>query len=416
MSTFGSEEIRKAYEARRVAVAALQGFDSEIGERALTAEEVVTIGKMNEDIDARDAQVTRLMRDQELSERSATLDDLIGVQDDAGLRSVESGLTPIEAEARGLFLNRDHADARSSMTFGTDAAERATLARRDLSKLSAGAGANLVPTTLFGELYASLRENADSMFSLARNIVTPSGDAMNFPTVSTFSAAALIAEAGAVGESDPAFGLVTLDAYKYGLAIQVSTELEEDAAVPGMIPFIIEQAIAGIRRGVGAHLVTGTGSAQPNGIDNGTTISSIAVSTTPTADQLISIQHDIASPYRANASWLFNDATVAALRVLKDTTNQYIWAPGLGAGVSDTLLGSPVYTDAAVETAGVSKKVGIYGDINAGYLIRTVGNIRAERSTEFAFLNDLNTWRFLSRHDGDIIDNNAFTVIKNAAS
>ena len=76
---FNSVEIREAYEARRVAVAALQGFDSEIGERALTAEEVVTIARMNEDIDARDAQVSSLMRHQELSERSATLDALVGV-------------------------------------------------------------------------------------------------------------------------------------------------------------------------------------------------------------------------------------------------------------------------------------------------------------------------------------------------
>lgn len=413
---FNSVEIREAYEARRVAVAALQGFDSEIGERALTAEEVVTIARMNEDIDARDAKVSSLMRHQELSERSATLDALVAVQSDAGLTSADSGLTPIEEEARGLFLGRDHADARSTMSFGTDAAERANIARRDLTQLSAGAGGNLVPTSLFGELYAQLREGADSMFSLGRNIVTPGGDSMQFPTVSTFSAAALIAEAGTVGESDPAFGLVTLDAYKYGLSVQVSTELEEDSAVPGMIPFIIEQAIAGIRRGVGAHLVTGTGSSQPNGIDNGSTTSAIAINTYPTADQLIAIQHDIASPYRANASWLFNDAAVAELRVLKDTTNQYIWSPGIGAGVSDTLLGAPVYTDAAVEAKGTSKKVGIYGDIAAGYLIRTVGNIRAERSTEFAFLNDLNTWRFLSRHDGDIIDNNAFTVITTAAS
>jgi HK97 family phage major capsid protein len=416
MSDFNGESIRKAYESRRSAVEALRAFDAGIGERALTAEEVATIGVMNADVDALDETVQRLMRDQELSERSATLDALIGAQHDAGERSEVDSLTPIEREARQLFLGRDHDEARSTAEFSAPSSEIARLARRDLTAGTASAGGNLVPTTLFGELYSSLRENADSMFSLARDVVTTGGEQMGFPTVTTFSAAALIAEAGAVGESDPAFGLVNLDAYKYGMSIQISTELEEDNAVPGMLPWILEQAVSGIRRGVGAHLVTGTGSGQPNGIDNGTTISSIAVSTTPTADQLVAIQHDIASPYRQNASWLFNDATVSAIRLLKDTTNQYIWAPGLGAGVSDTLLGAPVYTDAAVETAGVSKKVGIYGDIKAGYLVRTVANIRAERSVDYAFLNDLNTWRFLSRHDGDIIDNSAFTVIKNAAS
>lgn len=413
---FNSVEIREAYEARRSAVAALQGFDSEIGERALTAEEVVTIARMNEDIDARDAQVSSLMRHQELSERSATLDALVGVQADAGLTSVESGLTPIEEEARGLFLGRDHADARSSIEFGTNAAQRGEIARRDLSGLSAGAGGNLTPTTLFAQLYAELREGATSMFSLATNIVTATGEGMQLPTVSAFSTAALIAEAGSVGESDPAFALVDLDAFKYGLSIQVSSELESDHAVPGMMPFVVAQAIDGIRRGVGAHLITGSGSSQPNGIDNGTTTSTVSGIVAPTADALIGIQHDIIAPYRANASWMFADATVASLRVLKDTTNQYIWAPGLGAGVSDTLLGAPVYTDASIAAVGANAKLGIYGDIAKGYVVRTVGNIRAERSTEYSFLNDLNTWRFLSRHDGEIIDHKAFTVLTNEAS
>jgi hypothetical protein len=48
--------------------------------------------------------------------------------------------------------------------------------------------------------------------------------------------------------------------------------------------------------------------------------------------------------------------------------------------------------------------------------VRTVGSIRAERSADYAWLNDLATWRFLGRFDGDIIDNNAFTVITNEAS
>ena len=416
MSNFNSSEIREAYEARRVAVAALQGFDSEIGERALTAEETVTIARMNEDIDARDAQVTGLMRHQELSERSATLDALVGVQADAGLTSVDSGLTPVEEEARGLFLGRDHADARSSMTFGTDAVQRGAIARRDLSGLSAGAGGNLTPTTLFETLYAELRDGATSMFSLATNMVTATGEQMQLPVASTFSTAALIAEAGAIGESDPAFGLVSLNSYKYGLSVQISNELENDSAVPGMMPFVIAQAIDGIRRGVGAHLVTGTGSAQPDGIDNGTTTSVIGGVIAPTADELIAIQHDIIGGYRSNASWLFNDSVVADLRVLKDTTNQYVWAPGLGAGTSDTLLGAPVYTDASVAGVGANAKIGIYGDIAKGYVVRTVGNIRAERSSEYDFLSDLNTWRFLSRHDGAIVDHKAFTVITCAAA
>jgi len=48
--------------------------------------------------------------------------------------------------------------------------------------------------------------------------------------------------------------------------------------------------------------------------------------------------------------------------------------------------------------------------------VRTVGGIRADVSPDFSFLNDLVTWRFIMRADGDIVDNNAFTVITDAAS
>jgi HK97 family phage major capsid protein len=75
-----------------------------------------------------------------------------------------------------------------------------------------------------------------------------------------------------------------------------------------------------------------------------------------------------------------------------------------------------VYTDNSLATIGANAKIGIYGDLKAGYLVRTVGGIRADVSPDFAFLNDLVTWRFIMRADGDIIDNNAFTVITDAAS
>ena len=78
-----------------------------------------------------------------------------------------------------------------------------------------------------------------------------------------------------MAESDPQFVTpnVTMNAYKYGLAIQVSPELEQDNAVPGALPWVVSQAVQGIRRGVGAALVTGDGSDKPNGIVNGSTTS-----------------------------------------------------------------------------------------------------------------------------------------------
>jgi len=421
MSNFNNEdkpvndEIRAAYEARMRAIDALRALDADIGDKPMSEEQRAQVETINAEVDTQDERIARGFRNQDLNEHSAKLDALIGVQTDAGQRS-EDGLTPIEREARVLLLGKDHPEARSSVEFNMAPGDMSKIARRDILAGTTGDGEELIPASLFGQLYVQLREGATSMFSLGRDVVTSSGEAMTFPTVTSFSSAAIIAEAGAVGESDPQFDTVTLNAYKYGLSIQVSSEFQADNAVPGAVPWIMDQAVQGMRRGVGAHLITGTGSAQPNGVDNGSTTSTVAGVVAPTADALIGITHDIASPYRSNAVWLFNDATVASMRVLKDTTNQYLWQPGMTAGAPNTLLGAPVYTDSSIAAVGANAKCGIYGDLKSGYLVRTVGGIRADISPDYAFLNDLITWRFLMRADGDIIDNNAFTVLTNEAS
>ena len=404
-------EAKTFYEKRRSAIEDLKAFVDEVGERDFTAEEQETYERMNADIDAYEAKVERAFRNEELNARSAELDAIIGVQHDRGERSEDDGLTPIEREAKALFLP----EARSA-TFEATAADISRLQRRDLLAGTATDGAELVPTTLFGQLYVQLRDGATSMFSLGRSVITPGGEQVDFPTVTTFSTAALVAEAAAISESDPQFATVALNAYKYGLAIQVSHELEADQAVPGALPWVIDQAVDGLRRGVGADLITGSGSSRPNGVDNGSTTSTIGGVDSPTADELIDAQHDIIAPYRQNAVWIFNDATIADIRKLKDADNQYIWQPGLMAGSPDMLLGAPVYTDASVAVAGANAALGIYGDLKRGYVVRTVANIRAERSSDYAFLNDLVTWRFIGRFDGEIIDNAAFTVLTNEAS
>ena len=412
-----NEEIRAAYDARRRAVEQLRSLDAEVGDNEPNEEQRASFAAINADIDKFDGKLDHHISEGKLDERSAYLDGLIGTQRDAGMVT-ENGLTPIEQEARDLFRPANSEGAQSRLEFSADAAERSRLMRRDLVAGVAGDGAELVPTSLFGELYVALREGAESMFSLGRNVITTGGEAMAFPSVSSFSAASLIAEGGAVGESDPQFVTpnVTMNAYKYGLAIQVSPELEQDNAVPGALPWVVSQAVQGIRRGVGAALVTGDGSDKPNGIVNGSTTSTATGVTYPTADNLLAAQHAVVSGYRPTATWMFNDDTILGIRLLKDSEGQYIWRPGLVAGSYDTLLGNPVVSDDNLATIGANAKIGVFGDISAGYLVRIVNTIRAERSDQYAWLNDLLTWRFLGRFDGEIIDNTAFTVITNEAA
>jgi HK97 family phage major capsid protein len=63
-----------------------------------------------------------------------------------------------------------------------------------------------------------------------------------------------------------------------------------------------------------------------------------------TADSVIALFYALNPRYRTNSKFAGNTVTQGHLRRLKDTTNQYLWQPGLQAGQPDTLLGRQIIT------------------------------------------------------------------------
>src|SRR6185369_15061421 len=63
-----------------------------------------------------------------------------------------------------------------------------------------------------------------------------------------------------------------------------------------------------------------------------------------TADGVIALFYQLNPRYRSNSKFAANTVTQGHLRRLKDTTNQYLWQPGLQAGQPDTLLGRQIIT------------------------------------------------------------------------
>jgi HK97 family phage major capsid protein len=80
-----------------------------------------------------------------------------------------------------------------------------------------------------------------------------------------------------------------------------------------------------------------------------------------------------------------------------------VWQPGLTAGVPDTILGKPLYTDPNMPAVGAAAKSVLFGDFST-YFVRQVEAIRFERSDDYAFNTDLITYRAILRGDGDQVD------------
>ena len=193
-------------------------------------------------------------------------------------------------------------------------------------------GGYLVPDEFERQLIEAL-EDENVFRTLATVITTASGD-RKIPIVSDKGEASWIDEEGTFPLSDDTFGQKSLGAYKVGTALKVSTELLNDAA------FDLE---AYISKEFGRRLGTkeeeafwvGDGKSKPTGIFNatdGAETGVTAASASVTFDDMLELYHSLKSPYRKNGTWAMNDATIKALRKVKDTTGQYIWQPSVVAG------------------------------------------------------------------------------------
>src|SRR5262249_58939504 len=91
-------------------------------------------------------------------------------------------------------------------------------------------------------------------------------------------------------------------------------------------------------------------------------------------DVLINLFYSVIAPYRASnaCAWLMRDATMANVRLLKDSTGQYVFQPSLVAGTPDTLLGKPLYSDPFMPAVALSAKSVAFGDLSP-YFVRLAG-------------------------------------------
>lgn len=382
---------------------------SAAGRTHLDGEDEKAYEARNARIDEIDVRVKQLDEAQKRSQEAAEAFERLVATPRTGPPAAAAGGT---MEARLRAFMRGEAGRTFDITptgsegppvFRQGAAE----ARNTLLKGTTTAGGFTVPTGFYNQLMAHLIEVSGIMMAAPTVWNTDSGESIQVPKTTAHSAAVIVAEAAAIPASDPAFGQVTLDAFKYGLLLQLSTELIDDTGVD-LLGYVAMQAGRALGNGVGTHFITGTGSAQPQGVAPVATVGvtgGTGVAGAFTADNLIDLHFSVIAPYRNSPScaWLMRDATLGAVRKLKDTTNQYLWQPSIQLGVPDTLLGKPVVTDPFVAAVGLSARSVLFGDFSQ-YFVRFVRGLRFERSDDFAFANDLVTYRALLRADGDLID------------
>ncbi len=317
----------------------------------LSAEDAETYEKMEADVVNLGKEIDRLERQAALDlELSRATSNAIRNNPNANIHEEKTGRASNEYVKAfwNAMRNKNGFEINNALQVGTDS-EGGFLAPDEFEKI----------------LIESLEEQ--KIFRQLANIITTSSGDKKIPVVAGKGTASWVDEEGIITESDDSFGQVSIGAYKLATMIKVSEELLNDSV------FNLESYIAKeFARRIGSKeeeaFFIGDGTGKPTGIFNATGGAQLGVTaasaTAITLDEIMDLFYSLKSPYRKNSVFVMNDATVKAIRKLKDGNGQYIWQPSITAGTPDTILNRPVKTSVYVPTIASAAKSIAFGDFS----------------------------------------------------
>lgn len=377
--------------------AILDGADAE--SRSITAEEEQKFDGIMADADALTSAVERESR-------------IAGF--DADLSETRTRVTKFEPTT-----GMDEVVANNVSPMGTDEYRQAfdrylrTGSRLEMRALEVGTaaeGGNIVDDAMGSEIV----KKADEMSfvrGLSRVISTNSDT--KIPIESTKVAAAIVAEEGAYGETDPAFGSTTLSSFKLSCLIKVSEELLFDSEF-NLQAYLAEAMGRAFGIAEDSYFLAGTGSGQPTGVIATSGVGGVTAgsATAITSDEIIDMYHAVSNEYRRGdrLAWAAADGTIKLIRKLKDGDNQYLWQPGLQAGQPETLMGVPIYANSSMPAAESGLKALTMCNFDYFY-IADRGSIGVQRLDELYAGNGYVGFRAYRRLDGALVQGAAGSVL-----
>lgn len=353
----------------------------------LSAEDDATYSKMEHDLDSLTNEIKRMERrdaiEAELNKPvnqpiTEALERAASIKPDKVGRASDAYKEDFDRHLRGKIL------VHNVLSEGVDAD-----------------GGYLVPEDFERNIVMALEEE-NVIRSLAKVITTQ--HERKIPVATGHSTAQWTAENAAYTESNPTFGQKQIDAFKLTDLCRVSVELLQDSAFD-IEDYLMKEFARAFGIAEEEAFCVGTGTNQPTGIftaNGGTVGVTAAANNAITADELISLVYALKSPYRRNAKFLMNDATISAIRKLKDLNGAYLWQPSLQAGQPDRLLGYDLYTSPYVPTMAAGALTVAFGDFK-NYWIGDRAGRTVQRLNELYATNGQIGYVATERVDGKVI-------------
>lgn len=367
--------------------------------RDMSPEEQSSFDKMTADVDALDAQIERQKKYATLTERSTA---------SVNVPVAESGTVTPGNEHRAAFVQYLRTGEARALTVGTDAN-----------------GGYLAPKELSSHLIKNVVEKSP-VRSMA-TVITTSGRSIQFVKRTGTPTGAWVAEGGAAGSTQSAYGVMEIPLHMARVYTDVSMELVNDTA------FDIEQQIVSdlaeeFARLEGNALVVGNGSGKPSGFAgsaSGITASISGSSGDFDADDLVDLLYGLKATYLQNATWAFSKTVLKKVRKMK-ANGEYIWSPGglgnvnnITQGLAPTLLDRPYLVVPDMPATGDADALSIaVGDFKAGYRVVTNpgGGLQILRDNFTQAANGLVRFHAFYRVGGAVVLPEAIALMQESAS
>lgn len=359
-----------------------------------------------------------------LQKRAAMLSDLEGMATEAKATAPQAHKTEAKRDFEGLgdFLNgvfqtkrRGVPDARVTsrrvrFTDEPTMGMKSGWEGKDLVENVGADGGFLVPQQYVEQLFMLsafgkyVRERALVIPMRGRQIIIPTLDQTGTSTdrSNLYGGVKMTwtEEATEKSETQPAFRQASLIAHKLAAVTQVSDELLADSfmSIETLLARMFSEAT------MNEHdwaFIQGTGAGMPLGIANVGSGATIAVPrAVANAISIADVFNMLTAFTGQSPIWLAHQSTMPEILGLAGpaANPSYVWIDNAREGVPMTLFGYPIYFTENCPTLG-SRGDLILADWSK-YVIGLRQDVTVDASMHYAFVDDVTTWRAVSRIDG----------------
>lgn len=227
-------------------------------------------------------------------------------------------------------------------------------------EMAIGDNGAVIPTTIANRILDTVKQIAP-LYALATKFNVKGK--LDFPVAKDSITTAYATEFTTLTSTAVGFTKRTLDGFLVGALSKVSVSLINNSQFD-IVNYVVNKVAESIAIFLEKEIIKGAGTNAMTGVLTDALVKQVdTVADVPTADEFIATQVAVPQQYQAGAMWLVSQATLLAMRQMKDENGRYFLQNDLTNGFGYTFLGKPVMVSDNMTDTNV-----VYGDFS-GYFI-----------------------------------------------